>query len=90
MRKFLNGKFFKKIGGPILRGVVKQIPFVGNPISEIVTNITTPAGEPRKHTSLSVIIQLIVCGAILYDVLVNKATTIKEMIEYFTGMGLLG
>lgn len=76
------GKFIQKVLKPIIRGAVKQIPIIGGPIAEIVTNITTPAGEPKKHTNLSIIVQCVISGVIILDIILNKGENLKEIFSF--------
>lgn len=93
-------KFFErkwtKIAFPILRGVVKQVPIIGNPIAEIVTNLTQPktmvatiadstvqqiVEKPLKHDWISIIAQVIMALSILYAFL-TKTITVEQLIEF--------
>lgn len=56
---------FKKLLSPLARGVVKQIPFVGNPVSEVLTNLTLPKDE-KKHTVAGIITQVVIAGIVIY------------------------
>ena len=73
------GKFLQNVGLPILRGAVKQIPIVGTPLTEIVTNLITPKDEPKKHTNISLIVQCCIAGMIVLDIVVNKGANLKEI-----------
>jgi len=66
IKKFLQGKFSKKILGPLLRGSIKTlIPPLGTVI-EVVKNVITPKGEKAPHSWNSIVIQIICWGAIIY------------------------
>ncbi|OHB99880.1 MAG: hypothetical protein A2Z57_11190 [Planctomycetes bacterium RIFCSPHIGHO2_12_39_6] len=81
------GKFLKNILKPLVRGAIKSIPVIGTPIAEILTNVTQPIGEPKKHTNISIIIQVTIAAAVLLDLILNKGENVKAILELF---GLIG
>lgn len=74
------GLFLKNIVAPIVRGAVKQIPIVGTPAMEIISNLTCPKGEPRKHSWVSIIVQSAIAIAVLWAFF-SKTITIREVID---------
>ena len=86
MKRLLAGKFFqskliKKVVAPALRAFGKQVPVIGPPIVETLTNLTLPKGE-KKHSNVSVIIQFIIAAIILYSLFsgdIDSAKAIKEL-----------
>jgi len=90
-QKTKAGKFLQNIIKPVIRGLVKQVPVIGTPIVEIITNLTETKAEgiKPKHNSISIIIQSAIAALVIYDFLVNKGSTIKEVIDYLGLLGLL-
>ncbi len=80
MRNLFQKPFFKKILSPFVRGLVKSLP-MGTPIVELITNLTTPSGNPKKHSVVSQLVQWVMVGLIVYDVIVNKGTTLKQGLD---------
>lgn len=76
------GLFIKNILKPIIRGVVKSIPTIGTPIVELVTTLTTPKGQKRKHTNLSQIIQWAIAVAVILDIMLNKGANLLALIDF--------
>lgn len=74
------GLFFQNILKPIIRAAVKQIPVIGTPIAEIVTNLTGPKGEPKKHNYLSIGVQILIAVCVVYAFW-TKAITIQEVVD---------
>ncbi len=74
------GLFLKNIIAPIVRGAVKQIPIVGTPAMEIISNITGPKDEPKKHSWVSIIVQSTIAIAVLWAFF-SKTITIQEVID---------
>jgi hypothetical protein len=83
MKKLFQSPFFKNILLPLVRGVVKQVPIIGTPISEIVTNITQVAtadkteGAPKielKHKWMSIAVQVCVAGFVFYGLYTHQIT----------------
>lgn len=72
---------FKKFINPIVRGFVKQIPFVGAPVTELVTTLTEEKETP-KHTKESQIAQWIVLALVAADLYFNKGANLKLLIDY--------
>jgi hypothetical protein len=89
MKNPLQIPFIKKILAPLVRGLVKQIPIIGTPIVEITSNLTQPDGEPKKHTNLSLIVQGIIAGTIILDIILNKGADLKALMDYFGVLDLL-
>ena len=92
MKKFLQGKFATNILKPVIRGVVKQIPFVGTPIVEVVTNMTKEKANPTdapKHSTKSIVTQVVIAVVILADLYLNKGANIKAVLEQVGVLGLL-
>lgn len=79
--KFLRGNFVKNIISPLVRAGVKMVPVFGSPIVELVTTLTTPKGQPRKHTNLSQIIQWAIVGAVILDITINKGANLLAIID---------
>lgn len=75
------GKFIKNILKPIIRAAVKQIPVIGPPVVELVTTLTTPKGQPRKHTTLSQIVQWAIAIAVILDIALNKGANLKAIAD---------
>lgn len=81
-------KLFKRIGNivrPIIRGALKSIPIL-NPVIEIIENfrneaITKNEGlEIKKHNYLSILIQFICVGAVVYA-FATKQITIEDVLK---------
>jgi len=66
MKKILKGKLFKNILAPLLRSTTKTLipPLV--PVVELIKNIITPKGEKNPHSWVSIVLQFIMWGLILY------------------------
>jgi len=75
------GKFLQNIGLPILRAGLKQVPVIGTPIAEIVTNLTAPKGQPKKHSYLSISVQCVIASAVILDLLLNKGANLKAILD---------
>lgn len=86
IRAFFQKKFFKTVG-PIIRPFVKGIPVFGVPIVEGVNTILTPPGEPRKHSSTSqwiyVVLATVVIGVDLYF---NQGANLDKLLDAFLSM----
>lgn len=82
IKAFLQKPFIKKTIAPVVRAIVKQVPFVGAPIVELATTLTQPADQPKKHTSLSQIIQWCVVGVVVLDVVFNKGQNLKDIFNF--------
>ncbi len=74
------GLFLKNIIAPIVRGAVKQIPFVGTPAMEIISNLSAPKDTPLKHSWISIIVQSTICIAVLWAFF-SHTVTIQEAVE---------
>jgi hypothetical protein len=73
-------KFFQKFIKPLFRGVIKSLPF-GNVAIEIGDNIKKETtGEPKNHNWVSITIQLLLIGAIVWALL-TKQITIETFID---------
>ena len=66
LREFIQRPIFKKLINPVVRGLVKQIPFIGTPIVEVATNVIAENGQPKKHNWLSIGVQVTIAIATLY------------------------
>lgn len=77
LKLFLQKPFVKNYIAPIVRGLVKQVPLVGTPIVEVVSNIT----QPNKHKWLSITVQ-IVCAIVILYAFYTKAITVQEVLDY--------
>lgn len=82
IKAFLQKPFIKSIAAPIVRGLIKTIPIVGTPLTELVSNITLPDDAPKKHSKLSQIIQWCVVGLVLADILMNKGENLKLIFDF--------
>lgn len=81
-QKTKAGLFIQNILKPIVRAAVKVgLPVIGGPIVELVTTLTTPKGQPRKHTNLSQIVQWGLAAAVILDIVLNKGTNILALID---------
>ena len=89
MKKLIQKPFVKNILAPLFRGAVKQIPFVGTPLVEIVSNMTLPDGVPKKHSNLSMIIQATIAGIIILDIILNKGANLKALLDSVGVLGLM-
>jgi len=85
----MKKSILKKLGGSLLRGLVKQIPFIGNPIVEVVTNLSSPKDQPKKHTNVSVYVQLMVVSMVILDLVLNAGANLKSLLDFIGVMGLL-
>lgn len=81
------GKFLKNVVKPIVRAGVKQIPILGTPIAEIVTNMTQPKGTPKKHSTLSIAVQVVIALAVIADLAFNKGANVLAILEWFASFG---
>lgn len=85
--KLLSGKLVQNVLAPFVRSAVKQVPVIGTPLVEIVSNITgakrldavTGAVVP-KHNYLSIIIQGTIAVALIIAIY-TKTITIYQLIE---------
>jgi len=75
------GKFLKNILKPLVRAGVKMVPVFGPPVVELVTTLTTPKGQPRKHTNLSQIVQWCIAGAVVLDITLNHGANLKAILD---------
>lgn len=75
------GLFIKNVLKPILRASFKQIPIIGPPITEIVTNLTTPKGEKKKHTNLSIGFQIGIAVVVILDIVLNKGANLLALVD---------
>lgn len=80
-QKTKAGLFLKNVLIPTIRGIVKSIPTIGTPIVEIVTNLTTPKGTPKKHTNISIIVQVGLAAAVILDITLNKGANLLALID---------
>ena len=64
---------------PIIRGVVKTIPF-GNTAVEIADNIKAEKDAPKPHNWYSIAMQILGIGAIVYA-FATKMITIQELLD---------
>lgn len=80
MKKLFKGKFFQKVLAPAVRGLVKSVPFT-TPVVEIATNLMTKKKLPKKHTNLSVVIQIISIAAIVFA-FYKKWIPLEQMLEF--------
>lgn len=78
--------FFKKIAAPVLRGLLKSVPFGGIAV-EAVNNIKTEfdntkqiEDKPLPHNWISITVQLLALLAIVYA-FVSKQITIDQFID---------
>ena len=78
--------FFKKVAAPVLRGLLKSVPF-GSVVVESVNNIKTEfdntktvEDKPLPHNWISITVQLLALLAIVYS-FVSKQKTIKQFID---------
>lgn len=79
-QKTKAGLFLQNILKPIIRAAVKQIPVIGTPIAEIITNVTTPKGAVKKHSYLSIGVQILIAVCVVYAFW-TKAITIQEVVD---------
>lgn len=70
----------KIIGNSIIRALLKQIPVIGAPVAEILTNISAEKGVTLKHSWVSIIIQLATAGTLITLVL-TKTISIDEFLK---------
>ena len=75
------GKFFQNVLKPIIRAGVKMVPVFGSPVVELVTTLTTPKGQPRKHTNLSQMVQWAIAIAVILDISLNKGANLLALID---------
>jgi len=75
------GKFFQNVLKPIVRAAVKQIPVIGTPIVEIVTNLTQPKDAPKKHSYLSIGVQAAIALIVILDIVLNKGVNLLALID---------
>lgn len=75
------GKFLQNIIKPIVRAAVKQIPVIGTPIAEIVTNLTQPTGDTKKHSYLSIGVQAAIAIIVILDIVLNKGANLLALID---------
>ena len=73
MKKLFQKPIFKNIISPILRGALKQVPIVGTPIAEILTNVGQMASQEKdapkvelKHKWMSIAVQAGCAILVLY------------------------
>jgi tRNA(Arg) A34 adenosine deaminase TadA len=78
--------FFKKVAAPVLRGLLKSVPF-GSVVVESVKNIKTEfdntktvEDKPLPHNWLSITVQVICLLGIVYA-FVSKQITIEQFID---------
>ena len=92
MKKLLSKPFFKNILAPIVRGVVKQIPVFGTPLVEIASNMTKEKALPTdapKHSTKSIVTQVIIALIVFADLYFNKGANLKALLEYIGVLELL-
>lgn len=91
--KFLRGNLVKNIIAPVGRGLIKQIPFVGTPVVELLSNLTQPktmiasitgglsveVNNPLKHSYVSIGVQ-IVSAALIVWAFYTKQITIQDVL----------
>jgi len=83
----MKNKFFKKVAAPVLRGLLKSVPF-GGVFVESVKNIKTEfdntktvEDKPLPHNWISITVQLLALLAIVYA-FVSKQITIEQFIDF--------
>lgn len=81
LKELFQKPIFKKIISPLLRGVIKQVPIVGTPIAEIMTNAIQPDGTPKKHNWFSIGVQVVIALATLYA-FYTKAITLDDLVKF--------
>ncbi len=76
-------KLFQKIGvfiGSSFRGTLKSVPLIG-PLSELIQNIVDLIkGREKKHSWISITVQLALVSCILYAFFTNQIT-ISQVVE---------
>jgi len=80
-REIIQRPVFKKLINPIVRGLVKQIPFVGTPLVEVATNVITENGQPKKHNWVSIGVQVTIALATLYA-FYTGAITLEDLAKF--------
>jgi len=75
------GLFLQNVLKPIIRAAVKQIPIIGTPIAEIVTNLTQPKDAPKKHSYLSIGVQAAIAVIVILDIILNKGANLLALID---------
>ena len=99
LKGLLQKPFVKNVLAPVVRGVVKQIPFVGTPLMEVISNLTGPKvitvtgtdGKPmnvelpKKHNWVSIIVQSVLAVCVVYA-FYTKAITIQEVVALVKGI----
>ena len=75
------GLFLQNVLKPIIRAGVKMVPVFGSPVVELVTTLTTPKGQPRKHTNLSQMVQWAIAIAVILDISLNKGANLLALID---------
>ena len=89
MKKLFQSPFFKNILNPAVRGLVKQIPIIGTPIAEIVSNASSMVANSQnpeapqvelKHKWVSIAVQIGV-GSLVFYGLYTKQISLEEIIN---------
>ena len=78
--------FFKKVATPVLRGLLKSVPFGGIVVESVknikteIDNTKTIEDKPLPHNWISILVQLLALLGIVYA-FVSKQITIEQFIE---------
>jgi len=82
LKKFFQSKLIKKFVGPTARALLKQVPIIGTPIAEVLTNLSQPKDAPKKHSTLSMVIQWLSVAAIAFAFW-KKWITVTQLLSLF-------
>lgn len=81
LKELFQKPIFKKIISPIVRGAIKQVPIIGTPVAEVLTNATQPDGQPKKHNWLSIGVQVLIAVAVVYS-FYTGAITLDDLVKF--------
>jgi hypothetical protein len=87
IKEFFQRPVFKNILAPVLRGGVKGF-FPPALIIESVSNWLTPVDKPRKHSALSLAVQLVVLLLAVLDIWLNGGANLKAIFEFIKSIWL--